>query len=327
MSAVQRDIRIAAALAALTVAAYAHVTLNDFIDLDDALYITENDHVKGGLTPANLRWAWTSFQAGNWHPLTWLSLQLDATLYGTWAGGYHLTNLLLHTANVVLLYGLLRAMTGAAWRSALAAALFAVHPLHVESVAWVTERKDVLSTFLGLWAVAAYVSYARRPAWGRYVLVGLLLALSLMAKPMLVTLPCLLLLLDFWPLRRLPWAPPAGTGEPSFVRASTARLVVEKLPLFALAAGFGVLTVYTQSHSGAVARYGALALGPRLGNAAVSCVAYLSQTVWPQGLAIYYPHPGEGLPLWQAVLSGLFLAALTAACLGWGRRYPYLPVG
>ena len=197
------------ALVGLTVAAFGPVRDHEFVNYDDPAYVTNNRHVKQGLTAENVWWAWTAVHSANWHPLTWLSLQLDSQLYGMDPAGFHLINLVLHAANVLLLFLVLQGMTGALWRSAAVAALFAVHPLHVESVAWVAERKDVLSTFFGLLALLAYERYARAPGWGRYLLVLLGLALSLLAKPMLVTLPFVLLLLDWWPLRR--WQP-GGPG-------------------------------------------------------------------------------------------------------------------
>jgi tetratricopeptide (TPR) repeat protein len=311
-------------LAALTAAVYAGVRGHDFVNLDDDVYVTNNPPVQAGLTGAGLRWAWTTLYAGYWQPLTWMSLQLDVTLFGKWAGGFHLTNLALHIANVVLLFALLTNMTGAVWRSAFAAALFALHPLHVESVAWVTERKDVLSTFFLFLTLGAYLAWVRRPHLGRYLLVAALLALGLMAKPMLVTAPCLLLLLDYWPLGRLR----IGTGA----RAGGSRLnigsaVWEKLPLFAVAAVFGTLTAYAQRRVGAVASLEMLPLSYRVSNAPVAYVRYLGKMLWPADLAAYYPHPEGSLPLWQPVAAGLLLLGVTALVLWQGRRRPYLPVG
>ena len=195
---------LAAALAVGTLVTFSPAWTCGFVNYDDDTYVTQNPHLFAGLTANSFAWAWTTTRAANWHPLTWLSLLLDAQVYGLQPRGYHLTNLLLHIANTLLLFAVLRRMTAAAGRSALVAALFAVHPLHVESVAWVAERKDVLSTLLGLLALFAYVRYTEAPGLWRYLLVALGLALSLLAKPMLVTLPCLLLVLDFWPLHR--WA-------------------------------------------------------------------------------------------------------------------------
>jgi Flp pilus assembly protein TadD len=321
-------------LAAATLLTYAPVFGNGFINLDDNYYVTDNPHVKAGLTADSLAWAWTTIYAGYWQPLTWMSLQLDAEWYGSAAAGYHATNILLHTANVVLLFLVLRRMTRAVWRSALVAALFAVHPLHVESVAWVTERKDVLSTFFGLLALGAYVRYAQRPGVGRYLAVVILFALSLMAKPMLVTFPCLLLLLDFWPLGRLHFGPPAPAARgrrkpdvPAFQPTPWRRLLAEKAPLFALAAAAGIVTVATQQHVGAVHRLGDLTLGVRVGNALVSYVLYLTKTAWPEGLAVYYPHAAYPPLAWQPLAAAAALAALTALAARAARRWAYTAVG
>src|SRR5947209_7911029 len=203
------------ALTGLTLAAYAPVLGGgyEFLNIDDDEYVTDNPHVQAGLTSSSLWWALTSFHANNWHPLTWMSLQLDRSVFGPDPWGFHATNLLLHTANVLLLFWALRRLTGSTWRSACVAAFFAVHPLHVESVAWVAERKDVLSTLFWMLTLLAYAHYVARPCLSRYLLVVLALTLGLMAKPMLVTLPCVLLLLDYWPLRRLRLGPPETEGE------------------------------------------------------------------------------------------------------------------
>jgi tetratricopeptide (TPR) repeat protein len=301
-------------LAALTVAAYAGVWENDFFDFDDRTYVRENPGVHAGLSARGVAWAWTTFHAGYWQPLTWMSLQLDYSLFRLHAPGYHLTNLLLHVVNVLLLFGVLRRMTGDFWPSALAAALFAVHPIHVESVAWVTERKDVLSTFFGLLALRAYAAYAAAPGLGRYLLVALALTCGLMAKPMLVTLPVALLLLDYWPLRRL-----APTG--------LARLLVEKLPLIALAVAFGALTIIAQQEMKAVASLETLPVDARLGNALVSYVRYLGKALWPTHLAPFYPHPLDELPLGQVLGAGALLVVVSVLAVAAARRLPYLAVG
>jgi hypothetical protein len=295
-------------LVVLTAAAFGRVLRNDFIDMDDDAYVTENDAVKAGLTTRGLWWDLTTFHAGYWHPLTWLSLQLDAHLFcrdGLSASGFHFTNLLWHTANVLLLFGVLRRMTGALWRSAFVAALFAVHPLHVESVAWVAERKDVLSTFFWILTLGAYTRYAAAPGLGRYLIVMAAFGLGLMAKPMLVTLPATLLLLDVWPLGRL-------GGEAGQRRWWP--LIREKLPLFAQRAG------------GAVAQWQEFSFASRAANAALAYAAYLAKTVWPAGLAVFYPYP-DPLPSARVALSVVALLSLTAFVLGAGRRRPYLVVG
>jgi tetratricopeptide (TPR) repeat protein len=300
-------------LAVLTVAVFAPAVGHDFVSFDDDLYVSDNAHVLSGLTWPGLRWAWTTLHAGYYQPVTWLSFQLDAQLFGPRPWGFHLSNVLWHAANVVLLFVVLRRLTGAPGRSAAVAALFAVHPLHVESVAWVTERKDVLSTFFALLAIWAYSGYIARPGVVRYLTVLAAFAFGLLAKPMVVTLPFVLLLLDFWPGRR------AGAGP--------VRLVVEKLPLFAMAAGMAALTVYAHSQVGGLVPAERLPLGARLANAVVAYVWYLGKTFWPAGLAPFYPHPGETLPGWQVAGSALLLLTITVLALGEARRRPYLPVG
>jgi tetratricopeptide (TPR) repeat protein len=305
-------------LVALTAAAYAPVWRAQFVNYDDYHYVIENVHVATGLTPENVAWAVTAFAAGNWHPLTWISHQIDCQLYGLQPAGHHLTNVAWHAANAVLVLCVLFAMTGAPWRSALVAALFAVHPLNVESVAWVSERKSVLSTFFWLLTIGAYARYARQPQVGRYLLVALLLALGLLSKPMVVTLPCVLLLLDWWPLGR--WHP----DRPDAARQALA-LVREKLPLFALVVAAIVLTLSAQTGAGATSMLGHLSLGTRLGNAVASYAAYLAAMAWPVGLAPFYPHPRR-FEVGTVLLAALVLAALSA--LAWRlRKAAAVPVG
>jgi tetratricopeptide (TPR) repeat protein len=304
-------------LAVLALATFAPAMGLDFVSFDDDLYVSDNDEVLSGLTWAGLRWAWTTLHAGYYQPLTWMSLQLDAQLFGPKPWGFHLSNVVWHTANVVLVFVALRRLTGAPGRSAAVAALFAVHPLHVESVAWVTERKDVLSLFFALLAVWAYAGYVARPGVGRYAAVLAAFALSLLAKPMLVTLPCVLLLLDFWPLRRFAAAPPGGR----------ARLVVEKLPLFALAVGVAALTVYAHDRARGLVPLGHLPFGVRLANAAWAYAWYLGKTFWPTNLAPFYPHPGDSLAWWQVGGAAVLLLAVSALALAWARRRPYVVVG
>lgn len=308
---------IALALALLTLIAYAPVVGNQFFEvLDDDMYVTHNPAVLSGLSTDGLKWAVTTLYANNWHPLTWISLQIDASLYGDCPWGYHFTNLCLHVANTLLLFGVLWELTGARWAGAAVAALFAVHPLHVESVAWVAERKDVLSTLFWMITLWAYARYARAPSPRRYLAVVAAFGLGLAAKPMLVTLPCVLLLLDYWPLRR--WGSTPGATP---VR----KLVAEKIPLLALAVACSYATLAAQHWIvQALDRY---PVGVRLSNALVSYVAYLRQTVWPAGLAFYYSHPRDSLPVWQVVAAAALLVAVTALAMAHARRRPYLPVG
>jgi Tfp pilus assembly protein PilF len=303
-------------LIVLTWLALGAACRHEFVNYDDPVYVIENKGVHHGLSLDGLRWAFTTYHAANWHPLTWLSLQLDYQLFGLQPWGYHLTNLLLHTANVLLLYGFLRGTTGAVGRSFVAAALFAVHPLHVESVAWVAERKDVLSTFLGLLALLAYAHHVRQPGWGRYLLVLAAFALSLLAKPMLVTLPFLLLLLDYWPLDRL-----------SRHAVPLHRLVLEKIPLLILTIVLCLVTVQAQSRGQAVLPLEALPLSERIPNAVVSYVTYLFRTIWPVRLAVFYPHPRAQQSMLLVLGAAGLLVSVTVLVLWYGRRRPYLPVG
>jgi tetratricopeptide (TPR) repeat protein len=316
-------------LAALTLLAYGRVLGRDyeFVNFDDYVYVRDNDQVHAGLTWDSLRWALTSYHAFNWHPLTWVSLQLDHQLYGLDPRGYHLTNLLLHAANSVLLFLALRRMTGAVWRCAFVAALFAVHPQHVESVAWVAERKDVLSTLFWMLTLAAYAGYAARPGVGRYLLVVLTLGLGLMSKPMLVTLPCVLLLLDYWPLARLrgQQAEPGDPSRPRFAPSSAGWLLLEKVPLFALVVGCCVLVLGAQKEL--IHPEGLFPFRSRVLNGLESYVAYVRQMVWPGDLAVLYPHPRKNIVALHGLGAGLLLLGVTALTVKWRRKRPYLLVG
>ena len=320
----------AAVLVGLTLTAYSGVGHLQFVPLDDQGYVYENPHVTAGLTADGLRWALTTGHLANWHPLTWLSHMLDVQLFGLDAGRHHLVSLALHTLNTLLLFVLLARTTGAVWRSVSVAALFAVHPLHVESVAWIAERKDVLSTFFWLLTMAAYVWYARAPGLRRYAAVVAGLALGLLCKPMLVTLPVVLLLFDVWPLGRISLIGiPADHrhGEARAVRARTAvALIREKLPLFALAAVSGVVTILVQARGGAVGSLDVLPIGVRIANALTSYVRYLLKTIWPVGLAAFYPH-ARSVPLWQSVGALAILVAITWLVIRAARRQPALLVG
>jgi tetratricopeptide (TPR) repeat protein len=298
------------ALAAMTFAVFGQTLRHEFVDYDDDQYVYGNPMVARGLTLKGFVWAFAHVHSNNWHPLTWLSHMLDCQLYGLHPGGHHLTNVLLHTATVILLFLVLRQMTGALWRSAFVAAVFAVHPLRVESVAWVAERKDVLSGLFFMLAIGAYVRYARRPSSPvRYGLVLLLFAMGLMCKPMLVTLPLVLLLLDYWPLQR---DEPAG------------KLVMEKLPLLALSAASAVATFLAQA--GARELTESISLPRRLANALVACKSYLDQMIYPAGLAVYYPFP-HLLSAGEAALAGLLLAVLSVVAWRERRKQPWILMG
>ena len=296
-------------LALITLALYWPATHFDFINYDDPDYVIYNPPIQHGITGAGLVWAFKTRHASNWHPLTWASHMADCALYGLNPGGHHLTNLLFHAANVVLLFLVLCQWTGAPWRSALVAALFAWHPLHVESVAWVSERKDVLSAFFWLLTLAAYGRYAK----GRkvfYCLALFFFALALLSKPMVVTLPFVLLLLDFWPLKR--------TAAPG--------LFVEKIPFFALAALECVATLWAQSGANSVVNFGILPFSARVANALVSCVLYLWKMLWPVDLALPYPY-SHIWTFWPAAGAGCLLLLISAGAILRARRQPYLIVG
>jgi tetratricopeptide (TPR) repeat protein len=317
----------AAALALSTTLLFARSAWQPFILFDDVHYLAENPMVLRGLSWSGVRWAFTTFYFGNWHPLTWLSYQLDVQLFGLDAGALHLESALLHGANAALLFLALDRMTGARGRSAAVALLFAVHPLRVESVAWAAERKDVLSTLFGLLALIAYTRYAARPGARRYALVAVSFALSLLAKGMWVTFPLLLLLLDVWPLRRLPrWSAAGDAGAGRFPPVSLRRALLEKLPLLLLSAAASAVTVLAQAQGGAVAGL-QLGLGARAANALVAYARYLAKLSWPSGLAVMYPLPLDGYPAWQVAGSAALLAAVGAAATWQLRRRPWLLVG
>jgi tetratricopeptide (TPR) repeat protein len=305
---------ICVALAVITVAVYAPVRGHEFVSFDDEAYVRANPHIAGGLTWEAVRWAFTSGYAANWHPLTWISHALDVSLFGMNAGAHHVVNLVLHVANTLLLFDVLRRATGALGRSAFVAALFAVHPLHVESVAWVAERKDVLSTLFWMLTLEAYVAWTRAPNARRYALVLLAFAAGLMSKPMLVTLPFALLLLDVWPLRRMTDA------------ASAKRLVVEKIPLFLLAAASSVVTFLVQRAEGAVAGFEANPVGDRVANALISYVIYARNMFWPARLAAIYVQE-RPLPTWKGVAAAALLALVTILAVRGARRRPWFVVG
>jgi Tfp pilus assembly protein PilF len=273
---------------------------------------------------SGIAWAFTTFHAANWHPLTWLSHMLDCQMFGLNAGGHLVVNVLIHSSNTLLLFLFLRRVTGARWQSAIVAALFALHPLHVESVAWTAERKDMLSTFFGLLSLLAYVRYVETPSWKRYALVAVALALGLMAKPMLVTWPFVLLLLDYWPLHRFQWLP--GTGIVGFFRALVP-LVREKLPLFCLAAASMVITLIAQSQGGAVRTFVQVPVSLRLSNAIVSYAKYLFRTVWPSELTVYYPFSRTGVPVWEVVCATVLLTTISVFAVRQAKERPYLLIG
>lgn len=315
---------ICLALALVTIGVYSQVIGFDFVNYDDPDYVTANKMVRAGLTPGGIIWAFTHFYAGNWHPLTWISHMLDCQIFGEHAGWHHLVNVLLHAANAVLLFILLERLTGARWRSALVAALFALHPLHVESVAWIAERKDVLSTFFGLLSLLAYVESSKFQVsvsrkWFLRALV--FFALSLLSKPMLVTLPFVMLLLDFWPLQRV-----ENIGWRTFFKASFGKLALEKWPWFALSLASSVITFIAQKSGGAVASVEGLPFSIRLANAIVAYLDYIIKTLWPFHLTVFYPLAHTQPANW-VILAAVFLAVIPIGAVMSLRRRPYFFVG
>ncbi len=308
-------------IAAVTVAVYWPVLSNDFISYDDTDYVTMNMAVRQGVTLKGFIWAFSSFHAGNWHPLTWLSHMLDVELFGLNPLGHHATNLLLHTLNAVLLCALLHRLTGFLGRSLVVALLFALHPLHVESVAWIAERKDVLSTLFGLLTMGAYGWYAARPSLQRYLAVAALFILGLMAKQMLVTLPILFLLMDYWPLNRL------GRVTESKGEKGVKLLLVEKVPFLLISALASVITLRAQESAGAVAHGNGQALLLSIGNALLSYVIYIRKMFWPAELAIFYPFDPEAVSPLKVAGALLLLATATGVTILLGKKRPYLIFG
>ncbi len=309
----RQEIIICIFLIVASLVVYWQITNHEFINYDDGIYVTENPHVQSGLTFKSIKWAFTTGRAANWHPVTWLSHMLDIELYGLNPMGHHWMNLQIHIINSILLFIVLKMMTGAVWKSAFVAALFALHPLHVESVAWISERKDVLSTVFWILSMWGYVRYVMQPDKKRYFFLILFFILGLMAKPMLVTLPFVLLLLDFWPLSR-------------FQSKTIAGLIREKLPLFALSAASCIITFFVQKNSGAVVSAEIFPLILRIANTFISYVSYLEKTLWPQNLTLLYPYP-DILPLGRAILSGLLLLCISAVIFLARKRCPYLVTG
>lgn len=308
-------------LMAVTFAVYRQVSHHEFVSYDDRLYVTENAHVKAGLTRESTRWAFSAGYAANWHPLSWLSHMLDVELFGLDSGRHHLINLLFHLSNTGLLFLLLSRMTGAVWPGLFAAALFALHPLHVESVAWVAERKDVLSAFFWMLTLIAYHEYVKRPGPVRYLVTLSAFVLGLMSKPMLVTLPLVLFLLDYWPLGRLrPGPQAAGPNSPCW------RLILEKVPFLALSFASGVITLYAQQQGGAVASLKNVPLIFRAVNALWAYVVYLGRMIWPLHLAVIYPLPAT-LTVLQGLTAVLLLGAISLLVIRNAPGHPYFLVG
>lgn len=333
MTTSRKKVLVCTALVMLTLAVYWQVREYSFITYDDRDYVSENIQVQQGLTREGVLWAFTTNHAANWHPLTWISHMLDVQLFGLDSGAHHLVNVIIHCTNALLLFLLLHSLTKSIWRSAFVAAVFALHPLRVESVAWVSERKDVLSAMFWFLTIAAYARYARQPTWKTYALVALPFTLGLMAKQMLVTVPFVLLLLDYWPLGRFSTKP---SGEKSGHGTKGARqvdlrkwkgLAKEKIPLFAITVVFSTVVFLVQKGGGAMASSDYFPLHIRIENALVSYLEYVRKMLWPSDLAIFYPHPGSSLETVSVVASGAMILLISVAALYYARRIPYFFVG
>lgn len=361
LSETSRKYLVCFVLVILTLAVFWQVVHFDFVNLDDTVYVTKNSHIQQGLSLDGMRWALTTVYASFWHPLTWLSLMIDYQFHGLNPGGYHLTSLVLHVMNTLLLLWLFHRMTGEFWRSAFVASLFALHPLHVESVVWVAARKDTLSTFFWMMTLCTYVGYTEKPATHRYLIALACFAFGLMAKPMLVTLPFVLLLLDYWPLKRFqqrdtapnpaPLPHAADLEESSGKRKGGKskkktlekviappkvsrpvrnepsgpvwwRLVQEKIPFFALSIAFSVVAFYAQHQKS----YITFPLGSRVSNAVVAYVVYIKKTLWPDNLAVFYPF-WDALPGWQVLGAAIIIVLISVAVLFAAKRFPFLPFG
>jgi tetratricopeptide (TPR) repeat protein len=316
------------------VVAYEPVRNNEFIDYDDDVYVTENHNVQAGLTLKSVFWAFRTMEASNWHPLTWISHLLDYEIYGLKASGHHLTNLLLHIMNTIFLFLIINRITGAPLESGFIAGLFALHPLNVESVAWVAERKNVLSTFFWMLTIWTYIAYVKRPKLSRYLLVALSFILGLLSKPMLVTLPFVMLLLDYWPLERLQFGHLMGPDKLSANQTANSQdqktpmlyLILEKVPLFALSIGSSFLTILAAQKGEAIGSLELYPLGMRICNILVSYVSYMYRMIWPYKLAVLYPYPGI-IPVWQVVGACLLLSCISFLVIWAAQRHPYFLVG
>ncbi len=327
-SSQKRSVLLCLLLTAAVLVAYRPVTHNGFLNYDDDAYITSNPYVRAGLTWATVKWAFTSYDQANWHPLTWLSHALDGQLFGLNPAGHHFVNVLLHGANAVLLFLLLQSATGFRWRSLMVAALFALHPINVESVAWAAERKNVLSMLLFLLALYAYVWYARLPRLRRYAVVAFLFALALLGKPQVITFPFLLLLWDYWPICRIGVrdGADATAQRDDIPKRSSGWLVLEKLPLLVLSAASAVITMKAQNAGGAIRTASQYSPLLRIETAVISYVSYMGKALWPSNLVALYPHPTQLYPPWQIGTAGLVLMLVSAFVLR-ERDRRYLAVG
>lgn len=318
---------ICLALIVVVFALYIQVGNHAFLNYDDNEYVTGNPNVSGGITVKSITWAFTSFEASNWHPLTWLSHMVDAELYGMDPRGHHLSNVAIHAISAVLLFLFLLRITGLQWHSSCVAVFFAIHPLHVESVAWVAERKDVLSAFFWFLTLFLYCSYTAERKRAFYLLALVSFVLGLMAKPMLVTLPLVMLLLDYWPLNRYrtkEWLD--ETGQLPDRSAPLKVLVLEKIPFFACTLASSIITIFAQHSDGAIKSLGAIPFPLRVENSLIAYVTYIGKIIWPDDLAILYPIPSS-YPFWQVICSLLVLLLISVATIRARRGFPYLAVG
>jgi len=330
---IKRIALISFMLVLITLATYGNVRFHKFINFDDDIYVTDNQIVKQGLTLYGVKWAFDFNESGYWQPLTWLSHMLDIEIYGLDSGGHHITNLIIHLANTLLLFWVLFRMTGSVYRSAFVAALFAVHPLNVDSVAWIAERKNLLSTFFWMLSLLSYKRYTENPKPDQYMLTLILFALGLMVKPMLVTLPFVFLLLDFWPLKRLKLGqrqefglelPQTRATEKQ--RTDVSKLFIEKIPFFALSLVSVWLSISSTQHINNMVAADTVPMTLRISNALVSYVSYIGKMIWPFELAVYYPYP-ESIPLWRVAGAGVLLTAATGLFVFLINRRSYLAVG
>ena len=316
-----KNLTIALALILATFLVYGRMLGHQFVNIDDPVYVSQNPYVASGLNSEGVKWAFTTTRAEFWQPLTWLSYMIDTQLFGPRPAGYLFTNLLLHALNALLIFLIFKRMTAAVWPGAFVAALFALHPLHVESVAWIAERKDVLSTLFWMLTLCAYIFYVDNPGYKPYLAVCLFFILGLMAKPMLVTLPCVLLLLDYWPLGRV-----KSDGEARIAISAALAMIREKLPLFAIAAGFSIIAFLAQKSGGGIGSVDHFSLADRIYNALLSYSGYLWKIIWPQKLAVFYPFP-EHFAIWQVTCAAVLMAGITILALRTAGRHPYLIVG
>ncbi len=315
---------ICIALFVITLTVFWQVGDHDFLNVDDDIYIVDNSHVAKGITGSNIIWAFTSVDASNWHPITWLSHMADAQLYGMKPRGHHLTNVVIHAVSALLLFLLFSRLTGSPWQSSFVAALFALHPLHVESVAWVAERKDVVSAFFWFLTLHLYSEYVAERKLALYLLSLFSFVLGLMSKPMLVSLPLVMMLMDFWPLNR--YSLKEQDPRLRHLSGNIIAFLKEKIPFLLCAFFSAAITIYAQQKGESIRGLYDISFGHRIENAIVAYVRYIAKTFWPHDLAILYPFPSS-IPLWQVISSMLFLLLVSAATIRAGRQYPFLAVG